>query len=201
MKTLRWLGLAMLTLALSVGFVACSSDDDEKDAIYDEITKGDYLEVTIDGKTYRGAVPSFYPELEVDYGLVCSQNTAVDNFEKFEANHVLFHYDDPSRLLECKPGNYDVVRYDLYGYDAPDYKNFDLALTYSTSYTDNFESMSGTNKVTSIKKSKDGVVVEGTFDAEMSNAYYADREDGVRTIRMKGKYRMTVLSYYSEEDF
>ena len=186
MKTFRKIFTVLLAVALCCSFVACGDDEDDDNGLFG----GDYLEVTIKGKTQRVKVPSIYATCGLDNEYIYTYNAWYDLFKGYDVVQGLVHYEDLDRLSRCKPGKYDVTggSLDLVDFEG---KNFDFDLAYKTPSGDYFESVGGTHIVKSIKKDEDGVVIEGEFDAEMSNERYCDPGDG-RTFRMPGKYRMSL---------
>lgn len=177
--------LAFVCVCLSSALLtACSNDDDELD-----IENGDYFEITFDGETYREELLSVYTELPVDDGLAVTNDMA-DSFKGFDAFHSLIHYDNFDDLVNAKPGTYDVVSDPVY--EGP-YENFTFSLIFDGKGT-HFNSISGRNKVTSVKKTgENAVAVEGSYDVLMSNESYSNSYDSTQTFRAKGKYRMTIF--------
>ena len=190
MKTFRRFFTVLLAVALCCSFAACGDDDDNDGGGHNGLFSGDYLEVTIKGKTQRVKVPSIYTDIELDHGYMYTKNISYDLFKGYDVVQGLVHYGDYDRLEKCKPSKYDVTEV---GLDLMDFKgkNFDLDLVYETPSGDYFESVGGTNIVKSITRDEYGVVVEGEFDAMMSNEGYCDPGDE-RTFRMPGKYRMSL---------
>ena len=173
--------LAMMVAALSL--TACGGDDEE-DEIGGEISSsGDFIELTIDGKTYHKELVGIYSELEVGENDMLLTGTIEDVFddEGFHFFMALAHTENKQKLLSSPTGTYSVG--DKLGFDDepenlcffPDYER----------NRNNYKLRNGSHQVTSIKQAKHGIQVRGTFKVTM----YYDNE----SVRISGKYGVTVL--------
>lgn len=192
MKKLYFIFLAVMFGVVAIGFAGCSSDSEDGGSTSNE--SSDYIEVSINGKTYRKYVKGIYASTPTDrYGLYRTSSTE-DIFSKegFSVFYSLTHYEDMGELLESSLGSYDVITTTDYVDDAD---NLSLWLDYEDD-SDYYEIKSGKHKVTSIRAKEvetqfgtyDGVVIEGTFDLVMTAEYYTSDSQ----CKISGKYRMTV---------
>ena len=171
--------VCVLLSTLAFTFASCSDDEDEGG--------GDFIEVTIDGKTYRHHVVGIYAEVPVGDEMLMTYSTE-DVFydDGFEFFYGIFHYENQNALLDCSTGSYGISDYSIYESNA---RNLDFTASLELNAGDAWwEAESGKHTVTSIKAVENGVQVEGNFDIIM----YSD-ENGER--RVSGKYRMTVGGY------
>lgn len=178
--------LLMVLLCISSVFLAgCSNDDDEEN---DAIGNTDYIEVTVNGKTYRESVPNFlYATIGTDTeGLDLSYST-VDCFSKkgFSCFYGLVHATHFNDLAKAKPGTYNVT-----DEISNNVELFDFSIFYEKGDNgEHYDAVSGTNHVTSVtpQQENDAVIIEGYFDAKM------EEMDSYESFRMKGKYRITIF--------
>ena len=186
--TKNYFSLLILVLLGSLTLTCTSCSDDDDDNGY---ANGDFLEVTINGKTYHKEVPfPLYGQYPVNDGDELYATTIpMELFEEdgfdFEIN--ICHYENLNQLLKCKPGEYGI--YNLYEYSGNggyNYKNLDLSTSFLYLGGDGYwDSHSGTHTVTSIKEVKDGAVVEGKFNIKMCS-------DTAKDTQISGKYRITL---------
>ena len=172
----RYLSVLLGVLFSTLFFASCSDDDDDSGS-------GDFIEVTIDGKTYRHNVYGFYTQWTIDSELVatiCSEDVFYD--DGFEFLYGIYHYEDLNKLLKCSTGQYGIG----IGDDG-DNLDFTADLEYNSG-NDWWQAESGTHTVTSIKKVSGGAQIEGSFKVSM----YSD-DSGYKEV--SGKYRMTVDGY------
>ena len=164
---------------VSVAFIACGGDDDNGGSN----SSGDFIEVTIDGKTYHKEMYGIYGQATLGKNGMVLTGTMEDLFddEGFRFFMGLTHSEKKENLLSSPLGNYRVVD-DLRVYNEPD--NLSLYPQYDEN-KHNYKLGNGSHQVTSIKQTKNGVQVCGTFNITM---YYHDD-----SVLIKGKYAMTVL--------
>lgn len=169
----------VVVLLSALTFTSCSSDD--------EGGSGDFIEVTIDGKTYRHNVYGIYAEVTLGDDMLMTYSTE-DVFydDGFQFFYGIFHHENQSKLLKCSTGDYGISEYSIYEDNA---RNLDFSASLELNEGDAWwEAESGKHTVTSIKAVENGVQIEGVFNISM----YGD-ENGYRDV--KGKYRMTVGGY------
>ena len=176
----RYLSVLLGVLFSTLFFASCSSDDDDSG-------NGDFIEVTIDGKTYRHNVYGFYAQVPIEDDLVMTASTE-DIFydDGFQFFYDITHYEDMNKLLSCSTGNYGISNYSIYNQNANNL-DFGAQLEYNSG-NDWWQAESGTHTVTSIKRTSDGAQIEGSFKVSM----YSD-DSGYKEV--SGKYRMTVYGY------
>ncbi len=191
--------LWMFALAASTTIlVSCSEDEDNIISTNGESSgEGDFIEITLDGKTYRHNVnKSVYQSTPIiDDGMKMTAYLSFDNFRDygFTFSYGLSHYADQSRLLGCSVGNYPVTSYGPSDEDEPLMRNleFDANLSSNVMGRNWVPTGEGTHTVTSIKAAKDDVVIEGTFNITMCGGW----DESLEERRVSGKYRMTVDCY------
>ena len=172
--------LAMMVAAL--GLTACGDDDDDE-IINGISSSGDFIELTIDGKTYHKELLGIYSELEVGENDMVITGTTENVFddEGFNFFMALAHTEDKQKLLSSPIGTYSVSNKVGYYDDAeyfcifPDYER-------NRNY---YNLRNGSHQVTSIKQTKNGIQVCGAFKITM----YYDNE----SVSISGKYGITVL--------
>lgn len=177
--------LTVMTLAMMVaalGVTACGGDDDDIDNGGEKID-GDYVKVIFEGKTYQESMP-FYMQIDP----VGKENgtpltftyDAIEHFERdgFSFMLGLMHYSRKADLLSCSPG-----RYSCKGGIYNGYVNFTLTTSLEIDY-DEYDFVSGTHQVTSIKEMGGRVQIEGNFTSFFE--YRGDEKS------IKGSYRMTI---------
>lgn len=191
---MKRLHIFFMTILLNVScliLAGCSNNGDDTQGE----SSSDYIEVTINGKTYRHSVLGIYSSIPADIDGVRCYFSTEDVFDDngFSVFYSLNCYEDLDRLLQCPTGNYDVVTTEEYVDDAGN-------LSFSLDYEDDedfYEIKSGRHMVTSIKPIKektpygtsDAVQVEGTFDLTMTaESYTSDSQ-----CNIKGKYRMSIF--------
>lgn len=189
MKKLYFKLLSIIFIAAAISFVSCSKDDDSVSNI-----EGDYIEVTINGKTYRHSVLGIYATWPTDIdGVLCYYSTE-ETFDSdgFDVFYGLYCYEDIDRLLRCSTGSYDIVTTNENFREA---ENLSFILDYAND-ENYYEIKSGSHRVTSIKPTKvktlngssDAVQVEGTFDLIMTAENYTSDKQ----CKISGKYRMSI---------
>ena len=165
------------------GFTSCSDDEGGNGG-------QDFIEVTIDGKTYQKNVFGIYSMVPVDDDLVVCYSTE-DVFEDkgFGLFYGIVMPESEEDILDSSTGNYRAV----YNF-RDDVKNFDFTLDLEYYDRDEYYYVqSGKHKVTSIRKVDEGVQIEGTFDVVLEENYSSEEKS------VKGKYRITTEAYYSYE--
>ena len=170
--------LAMMVTALS--FTACGDDEEEENG---SSSSTDFIEVTVNGKTYRENIFGVYTQFQLGDEDMVFTGLVEDLFyeEGFSLFLGLTHSEKKDKLLSCSPGSYGVSK--KIGFDdEPDnlclYPQFEM-------HRDIYHLVRGSHQVTSIRKTKKGVQVCGNFSITMS----CDDEK----VTLKGKYGMTVL--------
>ena len=183
--------LAILLSVASLGFAGCSdsADGNESNSSLNE----DYIEVTINGKTYRHNVGIYSAIPSEKEGVWCYFSTEdVFDDDGFNVFYSLNCHEDLDRLLQCPTGNYDIVTTEERVDEAG---NLSFSLNYEDE-EDYYEIKSGSHRVTSIKSVKiktlydtsEAVQIEGTFDLTMTAEYYTSDSQ----CKIKGKYRMSI---------
>ncbi len=190
-KFIDFLYIALLAV-MPFALASCSDDDENSDE-----GQSDYLEITLNGKTYKEYIPVFgyvfFEGSQTDSRgrLITLTFVSLDGFSDkygFKILPGISHYTNKSQLLSASPGNYphhgdfgNIMQGPL------DCENFtlitDLEITNSGEY---YELVNGTHNVKSIKDVGDGVQVEGSF----TGTYKCESSN--RQCEMKGKYRMTL---------
>ena len=151
--------LAMLLLSVVVfGFTACSEDDSSG-------RSGEYLEVTVNGKTFKKVIECTGVSETSDYSCVYTCDTDPIDF-------MLWFTSDLNAVASASPGSYRL--------NSSDYPQcFDLDIEYITDDYDFIPVQRGTHNVTSIRKVGQGVMVEGKFSGVLENG-----------APISGKYRI-----------
>ena len=184
--------MGILLGVASLGFAGCSDSEDGNES--NGSLSGDFIEVTINGKTYRHNVLGIYSAIPSEKeGVWCyfSTEDVFDN-DGFNVFYSLNCYEDLNRLLQCPTGNYGVVTTEEWVDEAD---NLSFSLDYEDE-DDYYEIKSGSHRVTSIKPAKvktpygtsEAVQIEGTFDLTMTAEYYTSDSQ----CKIKGKYRMSI---------
>ena len=175
--------LAMMVAALS--FTACGSDDggNGNGGSGSGFYTGDFIELTIDGKTYKKNLIGIYTEIELSsfgYEGLTLTSTTEDVFcdEGFRFFMGLSHYSSSSKLLSSSTGSYNV-----HTKSNNDSSNLCLFVQFQKNSID-YDAESGTHKVTSIKQVSNGVQVSGTFNITLKR--------NSNTKMIEGKYTMTL---------
>ena len=172
----------------ALGLTSCSGDDDGSDG---GIDKGDFIEVTFDGKTYKKNVFGAYALVPVSDDLVycCSIEDAFSD-KGFDFFYGFTMPKEDNDVLNSSTGTYRAVE----SIKVDNVKNFDFVGDLEIYTKDEFYFVvSGTHKVTSICKADRGVEIEGTFDLKM------DEFETYEIKQVKGKYRMTTEFYYGRD--
>lgn len=171
----------VVALFSSFALSSCSNEDDGFTG------NGDFIEVKIDGKTYRHEVYGVYAEISMDNDMLLTYSTEnVFYDDGFQFFYGIFHHENRDKMLESSVGSYGVSDYNAYNNKA---NNLDFMASLELNSGDAWwDSESGSHQVTSIKAVEDGVEVEGTFNLTMYGDEYGER-------KVSGKYRMTVGGY------
>ena len=162
--------LAMMVAALS--FTACGGDDDN-----DDIGNGggdsssSYIQVKIDGNTYKESILEWYYAQIDPLGTDNQGNKLTHTYDMYahfeDTEGFLFmfgitHYRKKDNLLASSPGSYPFAR----SIDDDDiYNNLAFTCLYELD-GDEYNTVSGTHQVKSIKSVGSDVRVEGSFTAE-----------------------------------
>lgn len=149
---------------------------------------GDFIQVTLNGKTYTGTIyDNIYAQ--IDPVGRDSENKPLtltydmfDHFSEkgFEFFHGIVHYSRKADLLTTKPGTYECGKDIL---TQKYYHNMNFWSTLSIDYED-YDWVSGTHTLKSIKEVNGHVQLEGSYTSTFEH-------DG-KTVTVKGKYRMTI---------
>ena len=194
---LRMHQAALIMLCLLFPFIySCGDDEDEGNGMGGDSGKGDFIEVTYQGKTYHGTLPSgLYASIEMDNDLTFGYSMASPKeFKKFEVYFGLVYPTYLEDFAHCKPGNYKINENPLWSgiYDNLEAQLFDFSLQMDFNSDEQYESIGGMNKVTKVTRKGDFAVVEGSFDVKMSNENYVSGYGHEKTYNMTGRYRMTI---------
>lgn len=184
----------MVVLALLPFSLASCSDNDDDAA--GEGNGSDFVEITFNGKTYRGNIPAWgYAILDNDRTDQAGKSISITNviIDNFSTKHGFFfmpgiaHYAQKSDLLNAKPGMYPHrCEFNSLGQWDTSCENFTLVTNLeSADHNDFFELQNGTHQVKSIKEVGGKVQVEGVFDGIYKN-------DNASQYNIRGKYRMTL---------
>lgn len=171
--------LAMMVTALSLTACGGSEDDEINDKLYDA---SDFIEVTINGKTYFQKMIGIYVEAGIGEKdmVVTAMTEDVFDDDGFSFFLALTHSKNIDKLLSSSLGNYgvgDVISID----DEPE--NLCLYPSYKKDDND-YKLKSGSHQVTSINKTKYGVQVCGIFKVTM---FYEKK-----SVVISGKYGITI---------
>lgn len=168
---------------ISSAMMICACNGDNVEDVIENGNGSDYLELTIDGKTYHKKLLGIYTEIEVGENDMVITGTTEDVFddEGFNFFLTIAHSEKKEKLLKMSPGSYKVSEYLDYEEDPepftlyPDFeKNRNI-----------YSLVNGNHDVKSIKQTKNGVQIVGTFNLNM--AYEG------KSVQLKGKYGITVL--------
>ena len=176
--------LAMMVAALS--FTACGGDDDE----LGESTpiSGDYIRVTLDGKTYSDRILDWhYAQIDPvgrdgdNKPLTCTYDMC-DHFDDYGFKFLfgVVHYSRKNDLLASSPGTYGCSKGTL---NKDFYRNLTFSSILEIDY-DEYTWVNGTHQVKSIKEVNGGVQLEGSFTSIF--------ELEIRSKTVKGDYRITI---------
>ena len=175
--------LAMMVAALS--FTACGDDDDDDGG---SSTTGDYLRVTLDGKTYSDKILNWdYAQIDPvgrddnNKPLTYTYDMC-DHFDKegFSFMFGVVHFSRKDDLLACSPGTYSCSK-DILSDDF--YKNFTFSASLDIDY-DEYDWVSGTHKIKTIKEVNGKVQLEGSFTSVF------ELNGNSKTVT--GDYRITI---------
>ena len=170
----------------------------EEDNPIDETS--DYLEVTLNGKTYREKIPnwgySYFDATDKDSSgkPISVNNVIVDLYEKYGFSFfpMIAYYSKKTDLMAAKPGKYLHTNNIWKTGGVSTCENFTLATDLEIfEYGTYYELTSGTHQVNSIKEIGDNVQIEGVFDG----VYKCDENNDKRSIQ--GKYRITLHTHNS----
>ncbi len=192
----KFISYFAVVLCFVVSFSSCNTEDSNgKEGLNDFDVNEGYIEVTIDGKTYKETVYdlSFLPYFPIEEWGKESLSGYYGDFDRehgFELTWSFICYKDARKLLDCSIGEYPYEcanEYsNSYGEDGND-ENFPKNLSFHIcEYEDPNRDFScelhdrnnGSHQVTSIKKKGENIIVEGTFDATL----------GDNELNIKGKY-------------
>lgn len=183
-----WKNYLMITVMAVLGtwcLTSCSDDDEPGGG-------GDFIEVTIDGKTYKEDVFGIYAMTIVDNDLaLCYSTEDVFDGKGFSFFYGMLMPENERDVLNCSTGTYRAVE-DFYDREL---KVFDF--TCDLEYYDKDEYyyvQSGKHKVTSIRKVDGEIQIEGTFDVIMEDDYTYEEK------HVTGKYRITTEAYHSYDE-
>jgi uncharacterized lipoprotein YehR (DUF1307 family) len=174
--------LAMMVAVVS--FTACGGDDDDEKGGGNGGSNGsDFIELTIDGKTYHKNLFGIYSQLPIGKDDLVLTGTTEDVFydEGFSFFLGLIHSENKSKLLSSTPGNYSVKDNTIYN-DTPE--NLCLFTIFEKNRNE-YDLKSGSHRVTSVRQTDKGIQVSGTFT--VTKTYDDD------TVTITGKYALTVL--------
>ena len=173
--------LAMMVAALSL--TACGGDDDEDEINNGTSSSGDFIEVTIDGKTYHKKMIGIYSIIKLGKSDMVLTGTTENVFadDGFEFFLGFTHSEKKEKLLSSPLGTYSVG--DKLGFDDEP-ENLCFFPNYSRN-RNHYKLSSGSHQVTLIKETNNGVQVCGTFKVKM---YY-----GNESVLISGKYGVTVI--------
>ena len=171
-------------MVAALSFTACSSSDDENNG--DVPASRDFLQVDYEGKTYIEDL-SIYAQIK-PFG-TDNQNRKLtytyDMVAHFEDNGFTFmiglvHLTNESELLASNTGTYSCAK-DIF--DDNMYQNLALVTLLEVN-NDEYDWVSGTHQVKSIKKVNGDVQIEGSFTSSFE--LNGDRKT------VKGSYRITI---------
>lgn len=188
-KFFSFFTLMVMSVFMVMGISSCSSDDDEEDGIGTETPiSGDYIRITLDGKTYSDKILDWY-YIQVDPVGRDSNNKSLtltgdmrDHFEDYGFSFMfgVVHFSKMNELLASSPGTYgcskDMLRDDYY-------RNLTFTATLDIDY-DEYEWVSGTHQVKSIKEVGGKVQLVGSFTSKF------ELDGNIKTV--KGDYRITI---------
>lgn len=193
MKKFIYFLFVMMCVAAPFALVSCSDDDDEGGGT--SAGSSDYLEVTLDGKTYMEDIPAWGyvyldgTETDSEGNRVSIVNVVIDSFGDqygFSFLPSIAYYSMKDKLMTAEPGAY--LHKNRFGniWDGEYYcENFTMVsdVEIGTSY---YELVSGTHQIRSVRSVGNEVQIEGTFDG----VYKCDKSQS--QCEVQGKYRMTL---------
>lgn len=178
--------LALMVAALSLTACGSSSDDEEDNGGGSDIG---YIQVKIDGKTYKESI-QYWAYAQIDpFGSDAQGNKLTHtydmtaHFEDTEGFLFMFglsHFRNNSALLASNPGSYPFAKNID---DDAVYNNLAFSCLYELD-GDEYNVVSGTHQVKSIKSIGSDIYVEGSF-----TAVFSLRGD---TRNISGSYRMLI---------
>lgn len=187
MKKLHSILMLLPTIMLiALAFISCGGDDDNEET--GGSSSNDYIEITLNGKTYRDNI-KLWSYVQIDpVGKDAEGNplTATydmeDHFEKYGFSFLfgIVHYSKINDLLASKPGTYHCTK-DLFEDDY--YSNLTFWSKLTIDYNE-YEWVEGTHKVNSIKEVNGHVQIEGTF----TSTFWS----GIESSNVEGRYRVTI---------
>lgn len=145
----------------------------------------DFLEVTINGQTYRKNLLGIYTGITMgNYdGVELYTTSLIEDAFSEEYNFKLFlglcHYSDIYKTLDCPTGNYNVLTSEY------EIANFCLDVLYQASGKNYMKIQSGTHKVTLIRRVGKNVQVCGEYSVVV-------KTNNNETAQLSGKYAMTL---------
>lgn len=146
--------------------------------------EGDFVRVTFEGNTYQEPMP-FYCQIDpVGWDGDTPLTFTYDAKEHFRNNGFIFmlgliHYSRKTDLLKSSPGSYKCVGGVFLDY----YHNFTFTGKLEIDYIE-YDFVSGTHQVTSVKEVGGRIQIEGNF----TNSF--EYNGDAKTV--KGNYRMTI---------
>lgn len=191
MKKFYSIFMMFVLMVATLGFAACSSDDDNNSNGQGEngtASTGDFIEISLLGKKYHhNTKPINYAQIdhfgEDAHGATLTSTYSMEDdwgTEAFEFYYGLIHFSDKSKLLATTTGAYPCQIVSILD-DV--YQN--MTFVPELYIDDNsYDLVSGTHQVTSIKSVDGKVQVEGKFSAVFE--YEGDN------VNVNGSYRMTI---------
>lgn len=178
----KFISYFTFALCTTVTLVSCNKEDGDGLDGYSNAKEG-YIEVTIDGKTYKETVKDLYylgyePIEEWGKETLAGYVEDFDRENGFELTWSFICYEDPQKLLDCPIGEYP--------YECQNDENLSFHICYyedpNREFDESFYKNRGSHQVTSIRKKGKHITVEGTFDATL----------GDNELNIKGKYQFII---------
>lgn len=191
----KFINYLFMTLLTFLPLTLTSCNDDDNDNLKGETS--DYIELTFNGKTYRGSIPVFGyvilddTETDSEGRRITITNVVVDAFDKYGFSFMpsISHFAKKSDLMSAKTGEY-LHKSDFGNIWEGEFnvENFtfvsDLEIFDDNTY---YELIDGKHYINSIKETGDEwVQIEGTFTGN----YYCSENN--KECEINGKYRMTL---------
>lgn len=182
--------LYIILLIVPFMLISCDLDDDDLNE-----SKSDYIEVTINGKTYREDIPIWGyvildgTERDSKGNVISLTNVVSDSFEEkygFSFSLSMAHFASKEDLMASKNGEY--LHNERFGnvWEGEFFcENFTLVSDLEINF-DYYRFIKGTHYVRSVKGVGNDVQVEGTFDG------LYECEENNKQCEVQGKYRMTL---------
>lgn len=195
MKKFIYFLVAVMCSALSCTLVACNDDDDTGGT---SSSSSDFLEVTLNGRTYTETIPFWGyvilegTESDSEGNRISLTNVAIDTFaDKYGFSFLpsIAHFSSKEKLMSAKTGSYphqDSFGNLLHGEFYCENFTFVSDVEIGDDY---YGLVSGTHQVVSIKDVEDKVQIEGTF----TGTYRCERKN--TDCEVQGKYRLTLDVY------